>query len=64
MKESTDGLQAVVFCAGETAFGADIRDVREIIRLDSITAIPGAAGHIEGVTNVRGEVVPLLASGA
>lgn len=60
MKESTDGLQAVVFCAGETAFGADIRDVREIIRLDSITAIPGAAGHIEGVTNVRGEVVPLL----
>lgn len=60
MKDSTDGLQAVVFCAGETAFGADIRDVREIIRLESITAIPGAPGHIAGVTNVRGEVVPLL----
>jgi chemotaxis signal transduction protein len=60
LKDSSDGLQAVVFCAGETAFGADIRAVREIIRLDSVTAIPGAAGHIEGVTNVRGEVVPLL----
>jgi chemotaxis signal transduction protein len=57
---SKEGLQAVVFGAGGTAFGADIRDVREIMMLDSITAIPGASGHIEGITNVRGEVVPLM----
>jgi chemotaxis protein CheC len=59
-EENTESLQAVVFSAGETAFGADIRDVREIVMLESITAIPGAAGHMEGVTNVRGEIVPLL----
>lgn len=50
----------MVFYAGGTAFGADIRDVREIIRLSSITAIPGTAGHMEGITSVRGEIVPLL----
>lgn len=59
-EDSTAGLQAVVFYAGGTAFGADIRDVREIIRLSSITAIPGTAGHMEGITSVRGEIVPLL----
>jgi chemotaxis protein CheC len=60
MENSTVGLQAVVFRAGGIAFGADIRDVREIMRLDSVTVIPGASQHMEGITNVRGEVVPLL----
>ncbi|OPY27608.1 MAG: purine-binding chemotaxis protein [Methanocella sp. PtaU1.Bin125] len=55
-----EGLQVVAYRAGETEFGADIRDVREIIKLDSLTAIPGAAAHVEGVINVRGEVVPLM----
>ena len=55
-----EGLQVVAYHAGGTEFGADIRDVREIIKLDSLTAIPGASMHMEGVINVRGEVVPLL----
>jgi chemotaxis protein CheC len=59
-EDSKKGLQAVVFQAGGTVFGADIRDVREIMMLNSITAIPGAPEHMEGVINVRGEVVPLL----
>jgi len=59
-EDSKKGLQAVVFQAGGTVFGADIRDVREIMMLNSITTIPGVSGHMEGVINVRGEVVPLL----
>ena len=55
-----DDVQAVVFRAGEVTFGADIRDVREIIRLDGLAAIPGAARDVEGITRVRGEVLPLL----
>lgn len=55
-----EGLQVVAYHAGGTEFGADIRDVREIIKLDSLTAIPGASMHVEGVINVRGEVVPLM----
>ncbi|HEY3274673.1 MAG TPA: chemotaxis protein CheW [Methanocella sp.] len=60
IEDSKNGLQAVVFQAGGTVFGADIRDVREIMMLNGITAIPGSSGHMEGVINVRGEVVPLL----
>jgi len=55
-----EGLQVVAYRAGGTEFGADIRDVREIIKLDSLTAIPGASMHVEGVINVRGEVMPLM----
>lgn len=55
-----EGLQVVAYRAGGTEFGADIRDVREIIKLDSLTAIPGASMHVEGIINVRGEVVPLM----
>jgi chemotaxis protein CheC len=59
-EDSKKGLQAVIFQAGGTVFGADIRDVREIMMLNNITAIPGSSGHMEGIINVRGEVVPLL----
>jgi chemotaxis protein CheC len=34
--------------------------VREIMMLNSVTAIPGVSEHMVGVINVRGEVVPLM----
>lgn len=57
---STDALQVVVFRAGESEFGADIRDVREIIKIDSFTSVPGSGDRVKGVINVRGEIVPLI----
>ncbi|WP_424359723.1 chemotaxis protein CheW [Methanocella sp. MCL-LM] len=57
---SNDEMQVVVFRAGESDYCADIRDVREIIRLDNITSIPGSGEHVEGIINVRGEIVPLI----
>ncbi|HMK46187.1 MAG TPA: chemotaxis protein CheW [Methanocella sp.] len=58
--ESKEGYQVVVFRSGEAEYGADIRDVREIIRLDTITSIPGSGKAVEGIINVRGEIVPLI----
>jgi len=58
---NNEGLQVVVFRAGESEYCADIRDVREIIRLDSITNLPGSGGLVEGIINVRGEIIPLIA---
>ena len=55
-----EGLQVVAYRAGGTEFGADIRDVREIIKLDALTAIPGASTHVEGVINVRGKMLSVL----
>ncbi len=57
---AAEDVQAVVFRAGQVTFGADIRDVREIIRLDGVVAMPGANRDVEGITRVRGEVLPLL----
>ncbi|CAJ37655.1 chemotaxis protein CheW [Methanocella arvoryzae] len=57
---SDEEMQVVVFRAGESDYCADIRDVREIIRLDNITSIPGSGEHLEGIINVRGEIVPLI----
>lgn len=53
-------IQVVVFRAGDSDYCADIKDVREIIRLDTITSLPGSGEHIEGIINVRGEIVPLI----
>lgn len=55
-----EGLQVVVFHAGESDYCADIRDVREIIRLDTVTTLPGSGEDVEGIINVRGEIVPLV----
>lgn len=46
--------------AGDQAFALPVSRCREIMRTGRITAIPGAHPALPGVTNLRGEVVPLL----
>lgn len=53
-------IQLVVFDLAGEYYGVDIGDVREIIRMQSITRIPGAPRFVEGVINLRGKVVPVL----
>ncbi len=52
--------QIVVFNLGEEEFGVDIKEVREIIRLEEITTIPNAQGFIEGVINLRGKIIVVI----
>ncbi len=52
--------QLVVFRVAEEEFGADINNVREIIRLPGITSVPNAPSTILGVINLRGETIPIL----
>ncbi len=52
--------QLVVFDLAAEFYGVDIGDVREIIRMQSITRVPGAPPFIEGVINLRGKVVPVV----
>ena len=59
-KAMTQELQLVVFDLAAEYYGVDIGDVREIIRMQSITRIPGAPEFVEGVINLRGKVVPVL----
>ena len=52
--------QFVVFDLNEEAYGVDISQVREIIRMQEITSVPRAPEFIEGVINLRGKVIPVV----
>lgn len=52
--------QLVVFTIGAEEFGVDISQVREIVRLVQITYLPKAPVFIEGVVNLRGQVLAVI----
>ncbi len=52
--------QFVVFELGEEHYGVDIATVDGIIKMQEITGLPKAPDFIEGVTNLRGLVIPVL----
>ncbi len=52
--------QLVIFNLGGEAYGLDIGTVREIIQLQAVTNVPGAAHSVEGVINLRGSVIPVV----
>ena len=58
--EETKIIELIVFNLGDEEFGAAIAQIREIIRIGPITPIPTSPDFIQGVTNVRGEVVIII----
>lgn len=59
-KEKAKEYQLVVFAIGDEEFGVDIAQVREIVRIVAITYLPKAPAFIEGVVNLRGQVVAVI----
>ena len=53
-------LQLVGFVIGQELFGVDILMVQEIIRETPITPIPNSPDFIEGVINLRGNIIPVI----
>lgn len=64
MEETTKKVdqerQLVVFRLYGEEFGVEITKVREIIKPREITKLPHTADFIQGVTNLRGEVIPVI----
>jgi purine-binding chemotaxis protein CheW len=58
--ESSAELQLVLFDLASEHYAVSSRCVREIIRMQNITRVPGALAFVEGVTNLRGKVVPVI----
>ncbi|QNU66125.1 chemotaxis protein CheW [Ruminiclostridium herbifermentans] len=50
----------VVFKLGDNEFGIRIKYVKEINRISDIVHFPGAPAFIDGMVNLRGEVIPVL----
>jgi len=53
-------LQLVTFTLGTEEYGVDIMRVQEIIRMQDITRVPQMPAFIEGVLNLRGNVIPVV----
>jgi purine-binding chemotaxis protein CheW len=52
--------QIVVFELGSESFGVEIAKVESIIKMQAITQLPHVPSFVEGVTNLRGKVLPVI----
>lgn len=53
-------IQFVVFKLGTEEYGIPITQVREINRLTTPTKIPKSPSFVEGVINLRGQIIPIV----
>ncbi len=50
----------LTFALGVEEYGLPVLKVREIIKILDITAVPQVPGHVKGVINLRGKVIPVV----
>ncbi|MDD5773204.1 MAG: chemotaxis protein CheW [bacterium] len=53
-------MYLVVFNLSKEWYGTKIEDVKEIIKVPRIFAVPQVLEYILGVTNIRGEIIPVI----
>ena len=53
-------MQCVVFELETESYGVDITAIESIIKMQEITKLPHAPAFMEGITNLRGAIVPVL----
>ena len=56
----TESSQLVTFQLGEELYGVNIMDVKEIVRVQGIRPIPNAPTYVEGIFNLRSEIIPII----
>lgn len=52
--------QYVLFKLGKEYYGIDIHNVQTIEKVFDITRVPHAPYYVEGVINLRGEIIPVI----
>jgi purine-binding chemotaxis protein CheW len=52
--------QFVTFRLGDGEYGIPIAKIQEIDRSSKMTRVPRTADYVDGITNLRGEVVPVI----
>lgn len=58
--DGKDTLQFVGFQIEDQLYAFPIEKIQEIVILEQITATPQVAPHVEGVSNLRGEIIPII----
>ena len=60
MAETDDRIQMVTFQLGNEKYGINIMDVKEIYGYQEVRPIPNAPAYVEGIFNLRGEIIPII----
>ncbi len=55
-----DEVQLVVFMMETEEFACSINNVREVLKMIRVTPLPRSLDFVEGVINMRGEVIPVI----
>lgn len=53
-------LQLVTFQLGSEQYGINIMEVDGIVREENIRPIPNAPNYVEGIFNLRGNIIPVI----
>ena len=53
-------IRWVTFQLGDEIYGVLVKNVREILRINNISPVPGAPDYIVGITNIRGNVISVI----
>ena len=53
-------IQLVTFRLDEEAYGINVMQVQEVLRVTEIAPVPGAPSYVLGIVNLRGNVVTVI----
>ncbi len=58
--KTAEEIQLVVFSLGREEFAVEVTQVREIIRMEEITRMPKSPYFVEGIINLRGQIIAVI----
>jgi len=59
-KTIREELQMLTFSLDDVSYGVNVHQVREVKNFQGVTPVPYAPAYVKGVTNLRGEVIPVI----
>ena len=59
-KTLREELEMLTFSLDNVSYGVNIHQVREVKNFQGVTPVPYAPEYVKGVTNLRGEVIPVI----
>ncbi len=59
-KSSREEVQMLTFMLDNVSYGVNVHQVREVKNFEGVTPVPYAPSYVKGVTNLRGEIIPVI----
>jgi purine-binding chemotaxis protein CheW len=57
---ANEEMQMLTFTLDKVLYGVNVNQVREVKNFEGVTPVPYAPNYVKGVTNLRGEVIPVI----